>query len=148
MRSQRLSEEALALPPTHFFVLTTLTSLILLGYCISVLPTVSSIGMPSKESSLLFSVLCTVYILFYNFAEDLNNPFQGVYQIRRSSTAAHLLQTKWLLVNHPDLKGKINFDRVKYEQGSDEDLYINTPGVGFISMSELNFAPFTKDKKI
>ena len=77
MRSQRLSEEALALSPTHFFVLTTLTILILFGYSLSILPFVSPSGMPPTESSILFSVLCTVYILFYNFADDLNNPFQG-----------------------------------------------------------------------
>ena len=86
LRSQRLSDEALALPPTHFAVLTTLTILILLGYTVSVLPTVTVTGTPSVGSSFLFSVLCTVYVLFYNFADDLNNPFQGVYQIRRSST--------------------------------------------------------------
>ena len=139
MRSQRLSEEALALPPTHFFVLTTLTILILLGYIFSILPTVSPTGMPSTESSILFSVLCTVYILFYNFADDLNNPFQGVYQIRRSSTAAHLLQTKWLLVNHPVLKGKIHFDRVNKAQGSEQNVYIKTPGVGMIPLCDITF---------
>ena len=34
IRSRRLSDESLALPPTHFFVMTLLTTLILFGYAI------------------------------------------------------------------------------------------------------------------
>ena len=83
-------------------------------------------GKPSNESALIFGLLTTVYVIFYNFAEDLNNPFSGLYQIRRSSTAAHLLQAKWLLVNNPRTKGKIDFD----EPENVEDVLIRTPGIG------------------
>lgn len=31
----------------------------------------------------------------------MNDPFDGVYQIKRSSAAAYLLQTKWLIANQP-----------------------------------------------
>ena len=67
-RSSRLSDEALALPPTHFLVLNLLTTLILISYVISTLPTTDRLGAPSEESSLIFGILTTTYILFYNFA--------------------------------------------------------------------------------
>ena len=31
----------------------------------------------------------------------MNDPFEGVYQIKRSSAAAYLLQIKWLIANQP-----------------------------------------------
>lgn len=67
-RSNRLSDEALALPPTHFLVLNLLTTLILISYIISTLPTTDRLGAPSEESSLIFGILTTTYVLFYNFA--------------------------------------------------------------------------------
>ena len=93
----------------------------------NVLPTVTPSGSPSNESALIFGLLSTVYVIFYNFAQDLNNPFSGLYQIRRSSTAAHLLQAKWLLVNNPLTRGKIDFDEPESEM---EDVLIRTPGIG------------------
>ena len=54
---------------------------------------------PPQEASLLFAGLLALYILFFNFCRDLNGPFNGVYQIKRSNAASHLLQTKWLIVN-------------------------------------------------
>ena len=50
-------------------------------------------------ASLLFSGLMALYILFFNFCRDLNGPFSGVYQIKRSNAVSHLMQTKWLIVN-------------------------------------------------
>ena len=49
-------------------------------------------------------------MLFYNFANDLNDPFGGIYQVRRSATASHLLQIKWLIVNDPMLSGEVDFN--------------------------------------
>ncbi len=63
------------------------------------------------ETRALFSVFSTVYVVFYTFAYDLNNPFKGVYQIRRSGPAAHLLQTRMLLLSDPRLRNRIQFDR-------------------------------------
>jgi hypothetical protein len=127
-RANRLSDEALALPPTHFLILNSLTLLILLGYTISILPTVDyHTGQPSFESSVLFGVLSTVYVLFYNFASDLNNPFRGVYQIRRSCAASHLLEAKWLIANHPLLRGEVDFEEVMEEPAG---VLIRSPGIG------------------
>jgi hypothetical protein len=127
-RANRLSDEALALPPTHFLILNILTILILASYTISILPTVDvHTGRPSPESSLLFGVLSTVYVLFYNFASDLNNPFRGVYQIRRSCAASHLLEAKWLIANHPLLRGEVDFEEVMEEQAG---VLIRSPGLG------------------
>jgi hypothetical protein len=87
----------------------------------SILPTVDEqSGAPSTESScFLFGFLsCSVYVLFYNFISDLNNPFQGVYQVRRSSTASHLLEAKWLIANHPLLRGEVDFEQVEDEESS------------------------------
>lgn len=92
------------------------------------LPTVDvATGSPSNESALIFGLLSTVYVIFYNFAQDLNNPFSGLYQIRRSSTAAHLLQAKWLLVNNPLTRGQVDFEEPKIDV---EDVLIRTPGIG------------------
>jgi hypothetical protein len=128
IRAKRLSDEAAALPPTHFFILNILTVLILLGYTISILPTVNDTGLPSNESSLLFGVLSAVYVLFYNFANDLNSPFQGVYQVRRSSIASHLLEAKWLIANHPMLRGEVDFEEV--EEALTGEVLIKSPGLG------------------
>jgi hypothetical protein len=128
MRTARLSDECQALPPTHFLILNSLTILILLGYTISILPTVPlATGEPSNESSLLFGSLAAIYVLFYDFANDLNNPFTGVYQVRRSCTASHLLEAKWLIANHPYLRGEVEFDEV-YEEP--ECVQIRSPGLG------------------
>jgi hypothetical protein len=137
-RAQRLSDEALALPPTHFFILSVLTALILLGYTISILPTVDPMGKPSNESSILFAVLCAIYVVFFNFASDVNQPFQGVYQIRRSSTAAHLLQTKFLIANHPLLRGEVDFDAVEEDENT---VRIRSPGLGDLMMESSDFYP-------
>lgn len=128
IRAKRLSDEAAALPPTHFFILNILTVLILLGYTISILPTVNATGSPSNESALLFGVLTAVYVLFYNFANDLNSPFQGVYQVRRSSIASHLLEAKWLIANHPLLRGEVDFEEV--EEAACGEVLIKSPGLG------------------
>ena len=60
---------------------------------------------PPLEASLLFGLLCGTYVLAFSFALDLNRPFDGVYQVRRSAAAAHLLVTQKLLEPHlPDAR--------------------------------------------
>lgn len=128
IRANRLSDESLALPPTHFQILNILTVLILLGYTISILPTVpKGTGEPLDESCILFGVLVSVYVLFYNFASDLNNPFRGVYQLRRSCAASHLLEIKWLIANHPYLRGEVDFEESVEEAVG---VQIRSPGLG------------------
>jgi len=130
IRSSRLSDEALALPRTHFFILQSLTSLILLGFIIDTLHTVDiETGLPSNESSLLFALLCSIYVLFYNFATDLNDAFGGIYQVRRSTTASNLLQARWLIVNHPILRNEIDFEEVD-NTFDGRELLMRTPGLG------------------
>ena len=127
-RSKRLAEEARALPPTHFLILNLMTTLTLLSFCASVLPTIESIGgTPSAESTLIFGLLTTTYILFYNFADDLNDPFGGVYQVRRSTAASHLLEIKFLVANHPELCGKVDFEDVVENH---DRIRVRTPGLG------------------
>jgi hypothetical protein len=127
-RANRLSDEALALPPTHFFILNVLTTLILLSYVISIIPSLDpTTGAPSNESSLLFGALSSTYILFFNFASDLNNPFRGVYQIRRSCAASHLLEAKWLIANHPLLRGGVDFEDIKEDENG---VLVRSPGLG------------------
>ena len=82
-------------------------------------------------------------MIFYNFAQDLNNPFSGLYQIRRSSTAAHLLQAKWLLVNNPFTRDEIDFDEPSSLSSSSsfEDVLIKTPGIGEMLFSRDEIYP-------
>lgn len=119
-RAQRLVLESSALPPTHFFILTILTGIIFASYVLSILPCLAEDGAPSFDAQLLFATFISTYILFYNFANDLNNPFSGVYQIRRSSIAAHLLEAKRLMLNNPLLKDQIDFETYEEE---DEDIF-------------------------
>jgi len=126
IRANRLSDEVLGLPPTHFLVLNSLTFLILAGYTVSILPIIR-MGQPTAESSFLFGILTTVYVLFYNFAQDINEPFDGVYQIRRAVAASHMMEAKWLMMNHPMLRGQIEFTPV--EQESSTSAMIRSPGL-------------------
>mmetsp|Transcript_7501 Transcript_7501/g.18035 ORF Transcript_7501/g.18035 Transcript_7501/m.18035 type:complete len:96 (+) Transcript_7501:623-910(+) len=41
---------------------------------------------------------------------DLNNPFSGVYQIRRSGIAANLLAIKWIIQKDPTLACEVHFE--------------------------------------
>lgn len=115
IRASRLSDESLFLPTTHYFILKALTFLLIFGYFVSVLPTVDELGYAPSECSLLFGTLCTVYLLFYAFANDLNDLYNGVFQIRRGSSASHLLEIKKIVAGHPWLKLEVSFERVNRE---------------------------------
>ena len=142
MRANRLSNEAQSLPATHFFILITLTGLILLTYTVSILPTVDASGNPSNEASIIFGILSSVYVLFFNFASDLNNPFSGVYQVRRSATASHLLALKWLIANHPVLRGKVDFEEVEECDRLGEDIVVmRSPGIGDLLFARKDIYP-------
>lgn len=113
LRARRLSDEALALPPTHFLILGLLSSLILAGFVLASLGSVTidpgtKTPIPSFESKILFAILTGVYTLFFNFSRDLNSPFEGVYQIRRSQTAASLIKTKRIITSS-GLASEIDF---------------------------------------
>jgi len=127
VRATRLSDEALSLPRNHFFILTFLTVLILFGYTVQIAIESSIQGLPSNDSSVVFGLLCAIYILFYNFANDLNDPFGGIYQVRRSATASHLMQLKWFLINHPTLKGEIDFNA--FQETTENEVVMRSPGL-------------------
>lgn len=103
-------------------ILNTLTTLILLFGCVAFIILPNSLvdkqsGAPSIESCFLFGFLvCSVYILFYNFISDLNNPFQGV-SIKWDEVAQHVIcwkQSGWLQSNHPLLRGEVlDFEQVE-----------------------------------
>ena len=73
------------------------------------------LGYVPIESTLLFGTLNTVYLLFYNFADDLNDLYNGVFQIRRGVSASHLLEIKKTVADHPWLSFEVNFERVNRE---------------------------------
>jgi len=108
-RAKRLSDEASALPPTHFLFLLILTLLSLAGFTAATLTITDADGKPPLESRMVFAGLTAVYVLFFNFCKDMNDPFDGVYQIKRSSAASYLLQIKWLIANQP-FGADIRFD--------------------------------------
>ncbi|GMI55615.1 hypothetical protein ScalyP_jg10763 [Parmales sp. scaly parma] len=117
LRSRRLSEEALALNPTHFQILGFLGFVILAAFVLASLGALKHTGsggvIVGSESSVLFASICSVYVLFYNFANDLNDPFSGVYQLRRSGVASHLLKTKLLIVNNKLTRKHVTFEEKK-----------------------------------
>lgn len=113
VRSKRLSYEALALAPTHFDVMTFLSGLLLTGYALGTVATAfSTAGVPSETARILFASLVVCYTIFYEMAFDLNRPFDGIYQIRRSGSAMHLLFIKQLVANHPLLAGQVDFEEI------------------------------------
>ena len=119
-RSQRLSQESFPLPPTHFFILGTLGSLVALSFALLSPPTsfithsataqrnlgdvlsfiigngdvARQIPVFSSTSRLLFALLVACISLVTDFSLDLNVPFGGIYQVRRSVPTAMLLQVR------------------------------------------------------
>jgi len=55
-------------------------------------------------------------------AYDLNRPFDGIYQIRRSGAAMHLLQIKHMVASHPVLRDHITFDPLVDEEADDTEV--------------------------
>merc|ERR1719379_1279491 len=95
-RAARLSAEALSLPATHFSVLGSLGALLVIAYALTGAASDSPGSFP-VETSILFGCLCGTYVLAFNFSDDLNRPFDGVYQVRRSAPATSMLNARLLL---------------------------------------------------
>ena len=97
-RASRLSAEALSLPQVHFQILAILGGLLIAAYALTGAERFAAGGgVVPPESCLLFGLLTGTYTLMYNFALDLNQPFDGVYQVRRSAAATSLLGARLLL---------------------------------------------------
>ena len=105
LRARRLSAEAQNLPPTNFLLLGILSLLLLSSHCLVALNTVAAAGVAAGlssaectaalfESRVTFTFLVAIFTLFFNFTLDLNNPFQGVYQVRREGGGG---ATRWQL---------------------------------------------------
>jgi hypothetical protein len=112
LRSDRLTVESLALAPTHFDVMTFLSGLLLTGFALGTVATASIAGVPSETAQVLFAALVVCYTIFYEMAFDLNRPYDGIYQLRRSGAAMHLLQIKQILTTHPVVKGRVDFEEI------------------------------------
>lgn len=112
LRSGRLTVESLALAPTHFDVMTFLSGLLLTGFALGTVATASVSGVPSETAQVLFAALVVCYTIFYEMAFDLNRPYDGIYQLRRSGAAMHLLQIKQILSTHPVVKGRVDFEEI------------------------------------
>ena len=81
-------------------MLTLLTALSLIGFTAATVSIQPGSDTP-LEARMVFAGLTAIYVLFFNFSKDMNDPFDGVYQIKRSSAASYLLQIKWLVANQP-----------------------------------------------
>ena len=91
-RATRLSQETKSLPAAHFFILLIFSLQLLFSFVFAVA------GTPGTENDLLlrtlFSFFSGTYLLVFNFAVDLNSPFDGNYQIRRSAINANLISAR------------------------------------------------------
>lgn len=109
-----MSDEALALSPTHFDVMTFLSGLFLTGFALGTVATAQTDGI----ARILFSALVVCYVVFYEMAYDLNRPFDGIYQIRRCGAAMHYLQVKVLINKHPLVRGLVDFEPITEEEAA------------------------------
>lgn len=106
IRAQRLGEESANLPASHFVLISTLTGVMLVAFLLSTAKCIST--DPPVETRFLFSMFSTVYVVFYNLALDLNNPFSGVYRLNTNGPASHLLQIRNLLRDNDTLRDKLS----------------------------------------
>jgi len=94
--------------------------MLLTGFALGTVSTAVD-GCPSGMARLLFSALVVCYVIFYEMSFDLNRPFDGVYQIRRSGAAMHFLHVKHLISNHPLVGGGlVDFEEVAAEEDDTE----------------------------
>jgi len=92
MRATRLSMETKSLPAAHFAILA-IFSLQLLA-CFVYVCVQSPVPATDPPLRVAFSLFTAVYLLVFNFAVDLNDPFRGNYQIRRTAINANLLAAR------------------------------------------------------
>lgn len=119
IRAKRMADEALALAPTHFDVMTFLCGLLLVGFALGAVEADTGGELLTK---ILFSALIVCYVTLYEMTFDLNRPFDGVYQLRRSSSAMHFLQVKHIISNHPLVRGMVSFEEVPMDEDDEQSL--------------------------
>ena len=92
VRAERLSKETKSLPSAHFIILAIFSLQLLACFVFVIAQTPASLDDPALR--LAFSFFAAVYLLVFNFAIDLNDPFRGNYQIRRSAINANLIAAR------------------------------------------------------
>ena len=117
LRSRRMTYESMALAPTHFDVMTFLCGMLLSGFSLGTVAVAQKDGVPTELAKILFASLVVCYTLFYEMSFDLNRPFDGIYQIRRSGAAMHFLQIKHWIANDVVLSQAVDFEEVR-ERGT------------------------------
>ena len=117
LRSRRMTYESMALAPTHFDVMTFLCGMLLSGFSLGTVAMAQKDGVPAELAKILFASLVVCYTLFYEMSFDLNRPFDGIYQIRRSGAAMHFLQIKHWIAHDVVLSQAVDFEEVR-ERGT------------------------------
>mmetsp|Transcript_76452 Transcript_76452/g.153502 ORF Transcript_76452/g.153502 Transcript_76452/m.153502 type:complete len:384 (-) Transcript_76452:177-1328(-) len=97
IRAERLSIETTALPAAHFSILSIFSFQLLACFIYAIAQTPAAVDDPALR--IAFSFFVGVYLLVFNFAVDLNDPFRGNYQIRRSAINANLIATRKLIAS-------------------------------------------------
>ena len=124
-RAARIGQESVVLPVIHFYILTALSAYQLMGFVsisVTAQKTVDTFNYVGSQT--FFSILLLVYVLSISFALDLNKPFMGVYQIRRSAISAYLLQIKELMY-YNNLKILEDDDSTKEVESQNEYIDLN-----------------------
>ena len=92
IRAERLSMETKSLPAAHFSILAIFS--IQLWSCFTYSIAQSPAHSDDWPLRVAFSFFTAVYILVFNFAVDLNDPFRGNYQVRRSAINANIIAAR------------------------------------------------------
>lgn len=97
-RAVRLAQETNSLPAEHFAILAVFSVQLLLSfvYVAAASPNDPETGGDNAVLRVAFTVFVAFFLLVFNFALDLNDPFRGNYQIRRSAINANLIATRRL----------------------------------------------------
>jgi len=122
LRSKRISHEGLGLAATHYDVMTFLCGLFLTGYSLGTVATACDGGQPAGIAHILFTLLVVGFVIFYEMCFDLNRPFDGVYQLRRSGAAMHFLEVKDLVCTHPVLRDRVVFEPMEDDTDEKNDI--------------------------
>lgn len=92
VRATRLSMETKSLPGAHFAILAIFSLQLLASFVYAIAQ--SPVTPTDPALRVAFSFCAAVFLLVFNFSIDLNDPFRGNYQIRRSAINANLLAAR------------------------------------------------------
>jgi hypothetical protein len=97
IRADRLSMETRSLPAAHFAILSLFSIQLLTCFVYAIAQ--SAVASDDPPLRIAFAFFAGVYLLVFNFAADLNDPFRGIYQIRRSAINANLIASRVLIAS-------------------------------------------------